>query len=207
MANIYDVDANEFIDKVAEELNKNENIKAPEWACYVKTGIHKERAPLREDWWYVRVAAVLRKIYKYGPIGVSKLRIKYGGKKNRGHKPDKFYRGSGNIIRKILQQLEKAGFLKKEEKAIHRGRVITPQGKSFLDKIATQMYKISNVKKVEEVKPKELKPEVKKELVKEVKPDVKKEVKVEVKEPVKEVSEKPKVEAKKEDVKVEEAKK
>ena len=106
-------------------------------------------------------------MYKYGPIGVSKLRVKYGGKKRRGHKPSRFYPGSGNIIRKALQQLEKAGFLKKDEKSKYKGRSITPQGKSFLDKISTQIYKGSSVKpkaKVDEKKPKEEKKEsVKKE--------------------------------------------
>ena len=117
MTSIYDVDVNELVEKVAEELKKDENIKSPEWAGYVKTGMHKERAPLNKDWWYLRTAAVLRTIYKQGPVGVSKLRIKYGGKKRRGHKPSRFYPGSGNIIRKALQQLEKAGFLKKDEKS------------------------------------------------------------------------------------------
>ncbi len=167
MASIYDVNPNELIEKASEELKKNENIKPPEWAIYVKTGRHKERVPVKNDWWYTRTAAVLRTAYKYGPIGVSKLRVKYGGKKRRGHKPSRFYPGSGNIIRKALQQLEKAGFLKKDEKSKYKGRSITPQGKSFLDKIATQVYKGSSVKsqKVEEKKP-ELKPKEKKEPVK-----------------------------------------
>lgn len=151
MASIYDVNPNELIEKASEELKKNENIKPPEWAIYVKTGRHKERVPVKNDWWYARTAAVLRTVYKYGPIGVSKLRVKYGGKKRRGHKPSRFYPGSGNIIRKTLQQLEKAGFLKKDEKSKYKGRSITPQGKSFLDKISTQIYKGSNVqpKKIE----------------------------------------------------------
>jgi small subunit ribosomal protein S19e len=147
MASIYDVDANELIEKAAKELAKNENIKAPEWADYVKTGVHKERAPARSDWWYLRAAAVLRTVYRYGPIGVSKLRIKYGGRKRRGHKPERFYPGSGNIIRKILQQLEKAGYLKKEEKEQHKGRKISNTGVSLLDKIATEIYKSTNPKK------------------------------------------------------------
>jgi small subunit ribosomal protein S19e len=141
MASINDVNATELIEKAAIELQKNENIKAPEWANYVKTGRAKERVPARKDWWYIRSAAVLRTIHSYGPIGVSKLKVKYGSKKRRGYKPSKFYPGSGNIIRKILQQLEKAGYLKKEEKMQHKGRVVTPAGKSFLDKLATQIYK------------------------------------------------------------------
>jgi len=149
MATIYSVDTNELIEKAAEELKKNEHIKPPVWAGFVKTGAHSERSPVREDWWYVRTAAVLRTIYRQGPIGVAKLRVKYGGKKRRGHKPAKFYKGSGNILRKVLQQLEKAGYLKKEEKEQYRGRKITPAGKSFLDKISSEIYKVRPKPKVE----------------------------------------------------------
>ena len=138
---IYDVNPNELIEKAAEELKKIPEIKPPTWAAYVKTGANKERPPLKNDWWYARTAAILRTIYILGPIGVSKLRIKYGGKRNRGHKPDKVYKSSGNIIRKVLQQLEKAGFVSEIKVGIHKGRKITPKGKSFLDKIAKQIKK------------------------------------------------------------------
>jgi len=143
MASAYDVDPTELIERAAEDLKKNENIKPPVWAGFVKTGVHRERAPLRSDWWYVRVAAVLRTLYISSPIGVSKLRVKYGGKKRRGYRPPHFYKGSGNILRKVLQQLEKAGLAKKEERSGHKGRAITPEGKSLLDKIATQIYKLT----------------------------------------------------------------
>ena len=133
---VYDKNANELINKAAEELKKIESIKAPDWARFCKTSCAKERPPVDRDWWYKRSASMLRRLYiSKGPIGVSKLRKKYGDRTNRGHKPDKFYRGSGNIARKILQQLEKSGFAKKAEIGVHKGRVITPRGKSFLDKI------------------------------------------------------------------------
>ena len=136
---MYDVDSQELIIKAAEELKKVPEIKPPSWAPYVKTGMHKERPPIENDWWYKRTASVLRTVYRLGPVGVTKLRDKYGGKKNRGVKKEHFYKGSGNILRKSLQQLEKAGFVKFVEKGIHKGRVVTPKGRSFLDKIATQI--------------------------------------------------------------------
>ena len=135
MASIYGVNPNKLIEKAAEGLKKR-LIKAPDWSKFVKTGVHKERSPTDKDWWYTRAAAVLRKVYLTGPIGVSKLRSKYGGKKNRGHKPGRFYRGSGKMIRVILQQLEKAEFIKKGEKGVHKGKIITNKGKAFLDKLA-----------------------------------------------------------------------
>ena len=136
---MYEVDPQELIAKTAEELKKISEIKPPAWAPFVKTGMHKERPPVDDNWWYSRTASILRAIYRLGPVGVSKLRRKYGGRKNRGVKKEHFYKGSGSIIRKSLQQLEKAGFVKFAGKDVHKGRIITPKGKSFLDKIATQI--------------------------------------------------------------------
>jgi len=133
---IYDIPADKLIQKTAIELKKIPEIKAPSWASFVKTGCHKERPPIQQDFWYIRAASILRKVYILGPIGTNKLRIKYGGKKNRGHKPEKFYPGSGNIARKILQQLEKAGLIKQVNVQNHKGRVLTPKGKSLIDKLA-----------------------------------------------------------------------
>ena len=157
MTTVYDVDAQELILKAAEELKKIPEIKAPAWAPFVKTGMHKERPPVNSEWWYIRTASVLRAIYRMGPIGVSKLRTKYGGKKNRGVKKEHFFKGSGNILRKSLQQLEKAGFVKFADKGVHKGRIITPKGKSFLDKIASQ---IQGIKPKHELKVQETKKEV-----------------------------------------------
>ena len=161
MKSIYNVSQGELIEKTAIELKKIPSIKAPAWSEFVKTGTHKERAPARDDWWHVRAAAILRTTYNLGPIGVSKLRVKYGGKKDRGVKPEKFYRGSGKIIRTILQQLEQAELVKKAEKGAHKGRIITPKGISLLDKVAA---KISGKRPeaAPKAKPAELKKEIKK---------------------------------------------
>ena len=139
MSTIYEVPTNELIEKVEDQLKNYEQIKAPEWAAYVKTGHFRQRQPTRADWWYVRSAAILRSVAKLGPVGVSKLRTKYGGKKNRGHKPEHTYRASGNIIRKALQQLEAAELIEKGVKGVHKGRVLSKKGMSLLDKTAASM--------------------------------------------------------------------
>ncbi len=163
MTTMYDVDSAALIKKAAEELKKDQNIKPPAWAAFAKTGMHKERPPASNDWWYVRAASVLRTIYRLGPIGVSKLRTKYGGRKNRGHKIDRFYKGSGSILRKVMQQLEKSGYVKQAEKGVHKGRIATPKGISFLDKISSQLYKAPAVKKAEHAPAQDRKPEQKAE--------------------------------------------
>ena len=145
MPTIYDVPTNELIELVAKELRESGAVKAPAWAAIVKTGCHKERAPTRRDWWEVRAAAVLRKVSLMGPIGVSKLRTIYGGKKNMGSAPEQTRKGSGAIIRHILQQLDKAGLTRHTKVGVHSGRVATPKGKSMLDKAATKLAKELNI--------------------------------------------------------------
>jgi small subunit ribosomal protein S19e len=130
----YDIDPQELINRTAEKLKKLPELTPPEWAKFVKTGAHKERPPINNDWWYTRAASILRKIQKLGPIGTNKLRRKYGGKKNRGSKPEEFRKGSGKIIRTILQQLDKAGLTEHTEKGVHKGRILTKKGVSFLNK-------------------------------------------------------------------------
>lgn len=141
MTNILLVNPQELITRTAEELKQQKLVAPAEWAKFVKTGHSKERMPDNPDWWYVRAAAILRSVAKLGPVGTQKLRTKYGGRKNRGYKPEHVYKGSGSLIRKILQQLETAQLIAKTEKGAHKGRVLTPKGTSFLDKVAINIAK------------------------------------------------------------------
>ena len=135
MTTVFDVPADLLIEKVAEEFKNNDKINSPAWSNFVKTGVHKERKPERDDWWFVRTASIIRRVYMDGPVGVMSLRTFYGGKKDRGVRPEVFRKGSGSIIRTALHQLEDAGFVEKVE----GGRVVTPQGRSFLDKISGEI--------------------------------------------------------------------
>lgn len=138
MTTVFDVPANLLIDQLAKEFNDyNDKIIPPEWANLVKTGVHKERKPENTNWWYLRCASILRRIYIDGPVGVNSLRTFYGGKKDRGVTPETFKKGSGAIVRGALHQLEDAGYVQK----VDAGRIVTPQGKSFLDKTSGLLIK------------------------------------------------------------------
>jgi small subunit ribosomal protein S19e len=160
------VEKQELIKALSEQLKIM--IKKPEWADFVKTGVSKERPPMLADWWYMRAASMLLKIDKLGPIGVSKLRTKYGGRKNNGVAPEHQYKGSGKIIRTILQQLEVAGLTKQDKKGLHKGRVLTPKAHSLiasatkaLDKPKAKVEKHAEKKEAvkEEIKKEEIKKE------------------------------------------------
>ncbi len=137
MTTVYDVPPDHIIRRVAEELKKRKEIVPPAWAAFAKTGVHKEMPPEDPDWWFTRAAAVLRRVYVDGPLGVERMRSFYGGNKNRGSKPNAFRKGSGSILRKSLQQLEAAGLIIHDK----TGRRVSPEGMKFLDNLSQEVLK------------------------------------------------------------------
>ncbi|KUO40550.1 MAG: 30S ribosomal protein S19 [Candidatus Hadarchaeum yellowstonense] len=133
---VQEVQPTALIKRLSEELKKIEAIRPPQWALFVKTGVHKERPPEQTDWWYTRAASLLRRLYVDGPVGISRLRTYYGGRQNRGQPPEHFRKAGGKIIRVALQQLEKAGLVTRVER---RGRKLTPKGVSMIESLARQM--------------------------------------------------------------------
>jgi small subunit ribosomal protein S19e len=138
MATAYDVPAEKLIPKIADELKKIDTIAPPEWAAFVKTGRHREKSPVNNDWWHTRTAAVLRKIYIEGPVGTTRLAAMYGGRADRGSKPNKAVRGSRSISRVTVQQLEKSQLVQKQKDG---GRVVTAKARKMIDQVSTQILK------------------------------------------------------------------
>lgn len=137
---IYELNPQEYNEKLAEALKKVQEFQIPDWVRFVKSGPSKERPIENADFWYKRAASILRQIYLNKVIGVNRLRVKYGSKKNRGVRPEKFVKSGGKIIRTILQQADKAGFteIAKPIRGIRSkkpGRVLTLNGKKFLENI------------------------------------------------------------------------
>ncbi|MEA3559123.1 MAG: 30S ribosomal protein S19e [Candidatus Thermoplasmatota archaeon] len=136
MTTAYDVPTDLLIKRTAEKLKALEACKPPEWAPFVKTAVFKDKAPLDSDWWHIREAAILRKVYIKGPIGTIQLRGLFCGPKNRGVKPTRVAYGSGSIIRNALQQLEKAELVTTIK---GKGRKLSPKGESLLDNVAREV--------------------------------------------------------------------
>ncbi|MCL4404606.1 MAG: 30S ribosomal protein S19e [Candidatus Marsarchaeota archaeon] len=133
MANVYDVDASELVKLAAEKLKGK--VKKPEYINYVKSGASKERVPEDPDFWYMRTASILRQIYLNGPVGVSKLRTRYGSRKDHVIHHHHHMPASGSIISDAFKELETLEYVKKTDK----GRIITPKGKSFMDKLSNEL--------------------------------------------------------------------
>jgi len=138
MTTAYDVPANLLIERLATKLSGYEAVKQPDWAKFVKTGPHREKAPVRADWWQLRAAAVLRKVYVKGPIGVERLAAEYGGKTDRGSAPYHAVRGSRAIARMMIKQLEASKLVRTER---GRGRLISGAGQSLIDNTSHEVLK------------------------------------------------------------------
>ncbi len=131
-----DVPPSMLLPQLATELRNRQAVAPPAWATFVKTGVHKQRAPAEPDWWYLRSASVLRKIYVKGHIGVTRLSAEYGGKRDRGSAPYHARSGSRSILREIVHQLEKSGLVQPYKT---RGRRLTPEGEKLLSAVATEI--------------------------------------------------------------------
>ncbi|KAI5191925.1 small subunit ribosomal protein S19e [Nematocida minor] len=136
-----------FIDILSKALKEEKQLEKPEEAAYIKTGHGREMPPDSADWYYVRAASILRKLYmeeltnpeksKHG-FGVMWFARVYGGAKNNGHKPSHTVSGSKSLVRRILQSLEN---IKLVSKLSMGGRKLSPNGLSYLQGMADKAAK------------------------------------------------------------------
>ncbi|MCJ7430586.1 30S ribosomal protein S19e [Candidatus Bathyarchaeota archaeon] len=132
-----DVPAPKLIERLAKHMKQNiDQLTPPSWANIVKTGAHVEKQPQNPDWWYIRCASLLRKIYVHGPIGLEKLRADYGGGKGFTVTPNHVAKAGGAILRKALQQLEAAGLIQTSKP---HGRRVTREGRRLLQEMAEEI--------------------------------------------------------------------
>ena len=133
----YDIPASVLIEGLVKHLKDEvDEINPPEWALFAKTGVHAQRPPSNPDWWFVRCASILRKIYVKGPLGIEKLRQEYGGRLDRGARPEHASKGSGAIARTAVHQLQKAGLIRSQR---NEGRIVTSKGRQMLDRLSTEL--------------------------------------------------------------------
>ena len=131
----YDIPSSILIERLAKHLKEEvDEINPPAWTLFARTGVHTQRPPTNPDWWFVRSASILRKIYVKGPIGIELLRQEYGGRKDGGVKPEHAAKGSGSIIRNVIRQLSTAGLVKTYRT---QGRIVTNDGRRLLDRLST----------------------------------------------------------------------
>nr|AGH70204.1 40S ribosomal protein S19 [Placozoa sp. H4] len=136
-ATVKDVNPHDFVKAFAAFLKKSGKLNIPDHVDLAKTNISKELAPYDPDWYYIRAAAVARRIYLQGGQGVGRIRRKYGASKRRGSRPCHYSPGIGGVTRAVLRSLEGMKIIQKVADA--NGRYITSTGQRDLDRIAAQV--------------------------------------------------------------------
>ena len=136
MAKVFDIPAEMLVERLATQL-RDDGLVEPEWTAFVKTGAHADRPPHRRDWWHVRCASILRKIYMHGPVGINGLRKKYGGGRPSGYGAAHHRMAGGAIIRNAVHGLEGLGLVAQAK----GGRVVTSAGMKKMDALSTQILK------------------------------------------------------------------
>ena len=137
MVSVQDVDSAKFVGMLKQELKSQKLVEPLPWSKFVKSGVHRVRPPQQEDFWYIRSASILRRLYLDNELGVQRMRTYFGGRKKSGTHPRHAYKASGSTIRKILQQLEKSGLVQKGKK----GKKLTSTGVQLLNKVAYEASK------------------------------------------------------------------
>ena len=138
MPTVFDVPQDLIISKLTDYLKHVSQVDPPEWSAFAKTGSHAMRQPAEKEWWYVRCASLLRKIYVHGPIGVSDLESSYGGRKEISYSVGHHRDAGGSAVRKAIQQLEAAGLVAKQGR---KGRMLTGKGVSLVDRLSAEILK------------------------------------------------------------------
>ncbi|MDR3395613.1 MAG: 40S ribosomal protein S19 [Parasulfuritortus sp.] len=120
---------------------------------FVKTALHKELAPYEANWFFIRAAAIARRVYlENRGVGVKTLRTIFGSNQRNGTVSSHRHIADGKIIRYCLKQLGKMGFVDlvitqaedetgKTVQIATKGKRVTKKGRSEMDKIATQIYR------------------------------------------------------------------
>eukprot|EP01110_Echinostelium_bisporum_P002135 TRINITY_DN15125_c0_g1_i1.p1 TRINITY_DN15125_c0_g1~~TRINITY_DN15125_c0_g1_i1.p1 ORF type:complete len:154 (-),score=62.09 TRINITY_DN15125_c0_g1_i1:262-723(-) len=138
-----DVAAQDFIEAYSKYLKKSGNIELPKWVDICKTTHGKELPPANADWFYVRIAALARKVYLNSGknIGTKQYKKSFGSVARRGSLPNLNITGSGAILRAAFKQLTKLKVVELDTKG---GRKITSTGQRDLDRIAAQIQSKAN---------------------------------------------------------------
>ena len=129
-----DIPSEKFVFAFAAHLKEEGCIKVPEIAKFIKTGISRQYSPMDPDWYYIRAAALLRRLYSRSNIGVKSFANIYGKGEKNTVLPQHFKAGARGIPRDILQQLEAAGYVAKGN-----GRALTSKGRKMMDQFSKNL--------------------------------------------------------------------
>lgn len=132
MERVYRVQAKPLLQAIEDTLKTIEKIELPKNHDLIKTGFGKQYSPQSPDWFYARMAAIVRLMMCKGKVSRHGLAYRYGNRKNRGVRPTSFAKASDFVNLSAIKQLENIEWFNFDKKG---GDVITDAAKTILTDI------------------------------------------------------------------------
>ena len=130
----YRLDAHKLVDAISSTLEK-EKVELPIHGDLIKTGCGRQYSPYEKNWFYTRMASIVRQAMCKDKVSMTGLAHKYGVRKNRGVKPTKFTRGSRYVIGKAIDNLIQLGWFDFNQ----TDGIITEKAGKVLEKIMADL--------------------------------------------------------------------
>ncbi|KAI5170372.1 small subunit ribosomal protein S19e [Pancytospora epiphaga] len=135
MEQVFRVRATPLLQAIEDILKNNEKINLPKDHDLIKTGSGRQFSPEQSDWFYKRMAAIVRQAMCKGRVSLTGLGYRYGNRKNRGVRPSGFARGSNFVNGAAIAELEKIGWFSFSNK----DDILTSEAKAVLGDIVAKV--------------------------------------------------------------------
>lgn len=110
MDSVYRVKATPLIEAITETLKAKSDIVLPENHDLIKTSHGKQYSPENQNWFYIRMASIVRTAMCKGSVSLKTLARKHACRKNAGVRPSRYAKASDFVNESAVQQLIKIGW-------------------------------------------------------------------------------------------------
>ncbi|AFM99424.1 ribosomal protein S19 [Encephalitozoon hellem] len=131
---IYEVRPEKFNEALKSYLKSTNMVVPLQDYDIMKTGTGKEQAPIEDDWYFTRMASIVRQISIKGAVTPEFLAKRYGTRKNRGCRPSKYVNAFPEIGISVLENLKNMGWINEHSKDMltEKGRTVV---KEIIEKV------------------------------------------------------------------------
>ena len=131
MEQAYRVKAAPLMEAIKETLKTKNEIKLPENHDLIKTSHGKQYSPEDSNWFYIRMASIVRTAMCKGTISLKSLSRKHSCRKNGGVRPTRYAKASDFVNASAVEELIKIGWFNFQSKK----DILTSNAKEVLGEI------------------------------------------------------------------------
>lgn len=128
---IYEVRPEKFNEALKSYIKSTNKVVPPQDHDIMKTGEGRQQAPTEDDWYFTRMASIMRQISIRGEVTPEFLAEKYGNRKNRGCRPSKYVGAYRELGVSVLENLKNMGWINTESSQ----DMLTEKGKTVVREI------------------------------------------------------------------------